>query len=90
MKLGIQFTFFCNISIDTLAVIEIKDINDNVVFSDFASVSNQQISNTDPWKNGLGFDTTISVVLNTKYFSSFLYFLDFIPIVIKIFYFFKI
>ena len=82
-EIGDTVHFFLQCSIDTLALIEIKDINDNVVFSDFSSVSNQQISNTDPWKNGLGFDTTISVVLEQSIFSSGLYFLETIPIVIK-------
>ena len=82
-EIGDTVHFFLKSNIDTLAMIEIKDLNDNVVFSKLSRIFNQQTTSSDPWKNGLGFDTTLSVVIDQSIFSSGLYFLETIPVIVK-------
>ena len=82
-EIGDTVHFFLQSNIDTLALIEISDINDNIIFSNLSFIKNQQINGSDPWKNGLGFDTTLSVVLDQSIFSNGLYFLATIPIIVK-------
>ena len=74
-EIGDTVHFFLKSNVDTLALIEIKDLNDKIISSNLSHISNQEIINPDPWKNGLGFDTTVSIVLDENNFSSGLYFL---------------
>jgi hypothetical protein len=82
-EIGDTVHFFLKSNVDTLALIEIKDLNDKIISSNLSHISNQEIINPDPWKNGLGFDTTVSIVLDENNFSSGLYFLETIPIIVK-------
>ena len=53
-------------------MIEIKDLNDNVLFAKLSRIFNQQTTSSDPWKNGLGFDTTLCCYRPKYFFKRFI------------------
>ncbi|MEJ6735028.1 MAG: hypothetical protein QNK67_05280 [Flavobacteriales bacterium] len=83
--IGDTIHLFLNTEQDTMALITINDINGNEVWGQTKQILNQNITNEKPWKDGFGYDTTISVVLNENEFETGVFFTNInnIPIIIK-------